>query len=84
MKMGVKEFRERFSALAEGEEPVLVTKNGRIVGRYMPERPQRSAPEELRRWVGLLERSRDEWRAATPDWRERSLAAGIPEDELDT
>lgn len=79
MKLGVKEFRERFSELAEGQEPVLVTKNGRVVGTYHPART-RTHEERVRDWADTerrLEKFRTEWRANTPDWKERLVALGI-------
>lgn len=82
MKIGVKEFRERFSALAEGSEPVLVTKNGRVVGTYQP---ARTREEKIRDWAEAekrLEKFRTEWRANTPDWKERLASIGLdPEGE---
>lgn len=80
MKLGVKEFRERFSEIAEGDEPVLVTKNGRIVGKYQPARD----PIERRRdWAAIearLARFRVEWRASTPDWQDRLASIGLGPD----
>ena len=79
MKMGVKEFRERFSEIADGSEPVLVTKNGRVVGRYAP---MSVASFDKARWDGIearLERFREDWKARTPDWRERLAAMGFDE-----
>lgn len=83
MKMGVKEFRERFSEVANGAEPVLVTKNGIVIGRYAPERLRAQKPEELDAWLVKMLEFRDRWRAETPDWRELSLSIGIPLEELD-
>lgn len=79
MKMGVKEFRERFSELAEGAEPVLITKNGRVVGRYAP---MTATGFDQSRWDEIdarLERFRDDWKARTPDWRARLAASGFDE-----
>jgi antitoxin (DNA-binding transcriptional repressor) of toxin-antitoxin stability system len=79
MKMGVKEFRERFSEIAEGSEPVLVTKNGRVVGRYAP---FSATQYDKVRWAetdARFERLREDWKARTPDWRERLAAAGFDE-----
>lgn len=79
MKMGVKEFRERFSELAEGSEPVLITKNGRVVGRYAP---LAAGAFDQSRWDEInarLARFRDDWKARTPDWKERLAAFGFDE-----
>jgi antitoxin (DNA-binding transcriptional repressor) of toxin-antitoxin stability system len=80
MKMGVKEFRERFSDVAEGKHSVLVTKNGRIVGKYDP---VSIASQDGRDWEALearLSAFREHWKATTPDWRERLARAGYGED----
>lgn len=80
MKMGVKEFRERFSELAEGAEPVFVTKNGRVVGKYDPlVAPEAKGGE----WAAIeahLAEFRAEWKAKTPDWRARLASIGFDEE----
>lgn len=78
MKLGVKEFRERFSALAEGDEPVIVTKNGRIVGRYLPASRTPGAVD----WNAIYaarDAMQSDWKARTPDWRERLESIGLDE-----
>lgn len=80
MKMGVKEFRERFSELTEGSEPILVTKNGRIVGRFLPHHAKLAKDVDLEAWAARLEDWRDEWKANTSDWRERLASYGLDDD----
>lgn len=36
LKLGVREFRERLSQVANGTEFIVITNNGREVGTYMP------------------------------------------------
>ena len=83
MMLGVKEFRERFSEIAEGKEQVFVTKNGRVVGQYQP---TRDAAERVRNWAEIetkLARIRDEWKANTPDWEQRMKDYGFgPDGEI--
>lgn len=86
MKMGVKEFRERFSEVAEGAEPVFVTKNGRVVGKYDPLIPPKPGRGD---WVALeakLAEFRSDWKGKTPDWRTRLASIGLDErgEELGT
>lgn len=79
MKMGVKEFRERFSEVAEGFEPILVTKNGRIVGKYDP---SARAKSDKRDWDALevkLGAIRANWKARTPGWRDHMASIGLDE-----
>ena len=83
MKMGIKEFRERISEVSLGNEIVIVTHHGKRVGRYIPERRKAAENIDMEAWVKEREAFRDEWRANTPDWRERLKAVGIPDDELD-
>jgi hypothetical protein len=83
MKMGIKEFRERFSELAEGSIPVLVTKNGRAVGTYDP---FMRAPANKLDWAALeaeLAGIKAHWIADTPDWRERLASIGLDENGED-
>lgn len=80
MKLGVKEFRERFSEIAEGDEQVFVTKNGRIVGQYMP---TRTPDERVRNWAKIqadLAEFREQWKARTPDWEQRMADYGLTPD----
>ena len=75
--MGVKEFRERFSVLSDGDRTIEVTKNGRVIGRFVP----RSAKElDLDAWAANRAAFREKWIATTPDWRERLAAYGLDED----
>lgn len=79
MKMGVKEFRERFSEVADGGKQVIVTKNGRIVGRY---EPVDGVGHQID-WDAInkrLEAFRADLRATTPDWNERFAALGLDPD----
>lgn len=85
MKMGVREFRERVSEVVNGSQPVTVTNNGRAVGTYIPLDFRDGKPAEtgidMVAWVAHREKFAREWRAATPDWRERLRSIGIDPDE---
>jgi antitoxin (DNA-binding transcriptional repressor) of toxin-antitoxin stability system len=81
MKMGVREFRERISDVLDGAEPVLITRNGRIVGRYVPHDMGRDAPDPDD-WLAVRRAFRRDWVATTPDWRERLVAAGLDGEDL--
>lgn len=78
MKLGIKEFRERISEVSVGDEIVIVTNHGRRVGRYIPERPR---DVDMDAWVREREAFSRNWRAGTPDWRDRLREAGIDPDE---
>lgn len=79
MKLGVKEFRERFSEVAHGDEQVIVTHHGRVLGRFTPEKRAKLSREELSEWAAGLSESQKRWRENTPDWRERLAAYGLDE-----
>ena len=82
MKMGIKEFRERLGEVADGDEVVVVTHHGKRVGRYVPERARAPRDIDLDRWMAERIETGRRWRTATPDWRERLKAFGIPDGEI--
>lgn len=83
MKMGIKEFRERISEVAEGDEVVVITQHGRRVGRYVPDTGCRASVEDVDAWLERRERHQEDWRARTPDWQARMIAFGLsPDGEL--
>jgi len=82
MKMGIKEFRQRISEVADGDEVVELTHHGRRVGRYVPERLRAPRAVDLDAWLAEREETGRQWRATTPDWRDRLRAFGITEAEI--
>jgi len=80
MKLGIKEFRERLSELAHGDEQVVVTHHGKVLGRFVPERRKPAEEIDLDAWTEQIEQSQREWRENTPDWRERLAAYGLGPD----
>ncbi|QMW23556.1 type II toxin-antitoxin system Phd/YefM family antitoxin [Sandaracinobacteroides saxicola] len=45
IQVGIREFRERFSEMVHGAEPVVITNRGKRLGRFIPER--RPVPAEV-------------------------------------
>ena len=80
MKLGIKEFRERLSELAHGDQQVVVTHHGKVLGRFVPERRKPAENIDLDAWAEGIEQSQREWRAKTPDWKERLAAYGLGPD----
>jgi len=80
VKLGIREFRERLTELAHGDEPVVVTHHGKVLGRYVPARSKSAEKIDTQAWAAELERGRDEWRSRTPDWRDRMAAYGLTPD----
>ena len=72
MKMGIKEFREKVSDVAEGDVPILVTNHGRIVGRFIPARAT-TPSVDMQKWLDARRRFRTNWQAANPDWMDQLL-----------
>lgn len=60
MKMGIKEFRERLSEVARGDEPVQLTHHGQVVGTYFPKR--RFDPAAAQKVLESHDRWQDEMR----------------------
>lgn len=76
MKMGVREFRERISEVVDGVETVEVTKNGRKVGTYTPERRPRD-PAIARAALQSIERWQAEMKAKGVDLEAELSAMGL-------
>ena len=84
MKMGIKEFRERISEVALGDEPVILTHHGKRVGQYIPDTIRPPTVTDTKAWLAERRAFARRWRAETPDWREKLRAIGTPEDEIAT
>ncbi|WP_174280374.1 hypothetical protein [Sphingomonas bacterium] len=59
IELGIREFRERLSEVANGTDIVSVTSNGVEVGTYLPKRWVRDA-EKVRQVADAVERARRE------------------------
>jgi len=46
---GVREFRAHLSRYVSGEEPVLLTRHGKVSGLYLPLEDPSHVPDDLRR-----------------------------------
>jgi hypothetical protein len=46
---GVREFRAHLSRFVSGEEPVLLTRHGKVSGLYLPLEDPSHVPDDLRR-----------------------------------
>ena len=68
-KMGIKEFRERLSEVARGDEVVSVTHHGKVVGTFTPKRPYDPVKAE-------------EAGKAIKQWHEELRSRGIEPDDL--
>jgi antitoxin (DNA-binding transcriptional repressor) of toxin-antitoxin stability system len=51
---GIREIRANTAALLGGEEPVLVTRHGKVSGVYVPLAGAESAPNDLRREIARV------------------------------
>ncbi len=79
MQIGVRELRERLSEVVNGNQHVVVTNNGKVVGEFTPATitlPTADASKWLEDRIAFRER----WRATTPDWMERMMKEGMDEE----
>lgn len=51
---GVREFRSRLTHYVAGDEPVLLTRHGRVSGLYLPLEDANRVPEDLRRELAAV------------------------------
>lgn len=61
VRMGVKEFREKFTTIArEATGPVIVTSHGKVVGYYTPSRRE---PLDVKKWFAEFDETAKKLRA---------------------
>jgi hypothetical protein len=57
---GIRELRNEMAALLAGDEPILVTKHGKVAGLYLPLDDPDEIPDDIRREVvGVIGRHLD-------------------------
>jgi antitoxin (DNA-binding transcriptional repressor) of toxin-antitoxin stability system len=79
MKVGVREFLERLSEVVNGQQPVVITSKGKVVGEFTP--AVISQPDDAGlEWLEARAAFRKRWQSETPDWRERLLDAGLDDE----
>ena len=76
MKMGVREFRERLSEVANGSDFVVITNNGQEVGTYMPVRWMKDIGE-ARQAAAAVAKAQAELRARGIDLDKEMAAMGL-------
>lgn len=85
--VGVKEFRARLSELLNGDQPVVVQNHGRTLGMFSPAiKPVRlpnTDPAYRKAVMARLDVESAQWRAQTPDWREKLKAIGLEDEDID-
>jgi antitoxin (DNA-binding transcriptional repressor) of toxin-antitoxin stability system len=67
MQIGVRELKGRLSEVVNGNRPVVVTKNGKIVGEYTPAAIIRPTADRAK-WLGERVAFRRRWQKETPHW----------------
>ena len=70
LQIGVRELRERLSEVVNGDRPVSITNNGRVVGEFTPATIIQPTADRAN-WLKERIAFRRRWQADTPDWRAR-------------
>ena len=76
IELGIREFRERLSEVANGTDMVSVTNNGVEIGTYLPKRWLRDVGR-ARRAAEAVENARQELRARGMDLDREMAALGM-------
>jgi antitoxin (DNA-binding transcriptional repressor) of toxin-antitoxin stability system len=79
MRVGVRELRDRLSEIVNGNRPVVVTNNGRVIGEFTPAAIT-SPVADRREWLERRRAARRRWQEEVPDWRDRLNSAGFDEE----
>jgi antitoxin (DNA-binding transcriptional repressor) of toxin-antitoxin stability system len=76
MQIGVRELKGRLSEVLNGNRPVVVTKNGRIVGEYTPATIIKPTADRAK-WLGERVAFRHRWQKETPHWVDLLMREGM-------
>lgn len=76
IELGIREFRERLSEVANGTDMIAVTNNGVEIGTYLPKRWLRDIGK-ARRAAEAVERARQELRSRGMDLDREMAALGM-------
>ncbi len=79
MQIGVRELKGRLSEVVNGNQHVVVTKNGRVMGEFTPAtiiKPTADRSRWLEDRIAFLRR----WQEETPDWEDRLLREGMDDE----
>jgi antitoxin (DNA-binding transcriptional repressor) of toxin-antitoxin stability system len=74
MKMGAKEFRERFSEVTRSGQAIQVTHHGEVIGTFIP---RRRDPERVEAALASIERWQEEMRANGVDLEGTLASIGL-------
>jgi antitoxin (DNA-binding transcriptional repressor) of toxin-antitoxin stability system len=79
MQIGIRELKERLSEVVSGNQHVVVTKNGRVMGEYRPATIVMPSADRAA-WLENRVAFRTRWKAETPDWVDRLTRCGMDEE----
>lgn len=85
MQIGVRELRGRLSEVVNGNQHVVITNKGRVVGEFMPATIIVPTADRVR-WIEERAAFRHRWQSDHPDWvdllgREGMDEEGVPYNE---
>jgi antitoxin (DNA-binding transcriptional repressor) of toxin-antitoxin stability system len=78
MQIGVRELKGRLSEVVNGNRPVVVTKNGKIVGEYTPATIIKPTADRAK-WLEERVAFRNRWQNETPHWNDLLTQQGMDE-----
>jgi antitoxin (DNA-binding transcriptional repressor) of toxin-antitoxin stability system len=76
MQIGVRELKGRLSEVVNGNRPVVVTKNGKIVGEYTPATIIKPTADRAK-WLDERVAFRLGWQKETPNWVDLLMGEGM-------
>jgi antitoxin (DNA-binding transcriptional repressor) of toxin-antitoxin stability system len=79
MQIGVRELKGRLSEVVNGNRPVVVTKNGKVVGEYTPATIVKPTADRAK-WLDERIAFRRRWQEETPHWLDLLMSEGMDGD----
>jgi antitoxin (DNA-binding transcriptional repressor) of toxin-antitoxin stability system len=76
MQIGIRELKGRLSEVINGNRPVVVTKNGKVVGEYTPATIIKPTADRSQ-WLKERLAFRRRWQDETPEWSNLLILQGM-------
>ncbi len=76
MQVGVRELRGKLSEIVNGNQNVVITNNGRVIGEFTPATIIKPTADRAK-WLEGRIAFRSKWQESTPDWADRLMGEGL-------